>query len=229
MYQVDKVFRKNLSYISGIKSFKDNVSISSTLSYTYSLSSRSGSVIRKDVPFTTELTRSIIVLPEKPYRPRLADYRIGVFYRARRYFSSDPRKDAIRYYANRWDIQPSDTLAYRRGELTDPVKHIVFYMDPNFPEWWKPYITEGITRWNDLFKEIGFKDVIQVKEFPKDDPEFDPDNMKYSCVRYAPINIQNAMGPSWTDPRSGEIIAASVYIYHDVVKLLRNWLFAQTA
>ena len=231
MYKVDKSLKRNLSYITRIKSFEDNASISSMLSYTYSLISQSGSTVKKDVPFTTEVTRSIIVLPEETYRPRLADYRIGVLYTASRNFSSDPRKSDINYYAKRWDIQPSDTAAYRRGELVDPVKHIDFYMDPNFPEWWKPYVAAGITKWNDLFEEIGFKDVIRVREFPtpEEDPEFDPDNMKYSCVRYAPIDIQNAMGPSWVDPRSGEIIAASVYVYHDVMKLLRNWLFTQTA
>lgn len=83
-----------------------------------------------------------------------------------------------------------------------PTKQIVFYIDNTFPEKWKPYLREGVTQWNELFEQIGFKDVVAAKDFPTDDPEFDPDNIKYSCVRYAPSSIENAMGPSWVDPRS---------------------------
>jgi len=90
-------------------------------------------------------------------------------------------------------------------------------------------LREGVTQWNELFEQIGFKDVVVAKDFPTDDPEFDPDNIKYSCVRYAPSSIENAMGPSWVDPRSGEILNASVYLYHNVIKLISNWLFVQTA
>ena len=104
-----------------------------------------------------------------------------------------------------------------------------FYIDNTFPEKWKPYLREGVTQWNELFEQIGFKDVVAAKDFPTDDPEFDPDNIKYSCVRYAPSSIENAMGPSWVDPRSGEILNASVYLYHNVIKLISNWLFVQTA
>ncbi|MBR8703401.1 zinc-dependent metalloprotease [Porphyromonas levii] len=227
--RLNKSFRRDLSYVKGIKAFEDNVSISSVLSYNSGLSTRKGITLTKDVPFTIEMTRSIIVLPEKTYRPRLADYRIGVFFSGREFISSDPNNGNRKFFVNRWDIQPKDSVAYLRGEKVEPVKPIVFYIDNTFPEWWKPYVKEGITQWNELFEEIGFKNVVQVRDFPTDDPTFDPDNLKYSCVRYAPISIQNAMGPSWMDPRSGEIIAASVYVYHDVIKLLGSWLFTQTS
>lgn len=227
--KLSKSLKRDMSYVKDIKAFEDNISISSVLSYTYGLSTRKGNTVVKDAPFTTEMTRSIILLPEKMYRPRFADYRIGLFYTSRFLLSSDPNQEGRRYFVNRWDIQPKDSIAYRRGELVEPVKPIVFYIDNTFPEWWKPYVKEGITQWNEVFEEIGFKNVVQVKDFPLNDPTFDPDNLKYSCVRYAPISIQNAMGPSWMDPRTGEIITASVYIYHDVIKLLGNWLFVQTA
>ena len=94
---------------------------------------------------------------------------------------------------------------------------------------WKKHIFEAVDQWNEPFERIGFKNAITAKPYPTDDPEFDPDNIKYSCIRYAPIAIANAMGPSWVDPRSGEILNASVYVYHDVMKLLNNWLFVQTA
>lgn len=228
-FKLNKSLKRDMSYIKDIKAFEDNVSISSVLSYTYGLSTRKGNTVVKDAPFTTEMTRSIILLPEKMYQPRFADYRIGLFFTSRFLLSSDPNQEGRRYFVNRWDIQPKDSTAYRRGELVEPVKPIVFYIDNTFPEWWKPYIKEGITQWNEVFEEIGFKNVVQVKDFPLNDPSFDPDNLKYSCVRYAPISIQNAMGPSWMDPRTGEIITASVYIYHDVIKLLGDWLFVQTA
>jgi hypothetical protein len=128
-------------------------------------------------------------------------------------------------------VEPKDVEAYKRGELVEPVKPIVFYLDTNLPEAWKPYAREGIEQWNDAFEKIGFKNVVQVRDFPtkEEDPEFDPDNLKYSCIRYAPIAFQNAMGPSWDDPRTGEIITASVMVYHDIVKLLNRWRFLQTA
>lgn len=225
-----EVFKPANSYALGVKAFEDNVSITSVLSYTYSLSTPTGSVLVQDEPFTAEMTRSIVLLDDMPpYRPRLADYRIGIFNTFRNKLGTDAKSSGPVRYAYRWDIQPKDTAAYRRGEPVEPVKPIVFYIDDTFPESWKPYIKEGVTQWNEVFEEIGFKNVIRTKEFPKDDATFDPDNIKYSCVRYAPSNVQNAMGPSWIDPRSGEIFTASVYVYHDVVKLIRRWLFVQTA
>ncbi len=222
-------YKSDCSFISGIKAFSDNVSIKSTLSYTFNVNDHSGRALIKNQPFTAEMTRSIMLLKEKPYRPRMADYRIGVFFTPRQQLGEDAKTTAPIYYANRWDLQPSDTAAFLRGEKVAPVKPIVFYIDNTFPESWKPYLREGVNQWNEMFATIGFKDVIVAKDFPTDDPEFDPDNIKYSCVRYAPTNIKNAMGPSWTDPRTGEILMASVYVYHDVIKLISNWLFVQTA
>lgn len=228
-YKRSENFKSDCSYISDVKAFKDNVSIKSTLTYTFSLNSSSGKTLIEDRPFTAEMTRSIMLLKETPYRPRMADYRIGVFFTERNQLAEDVKTSAPVYYANRWDVHPSDTAAYLRGEKVEPQKQIVFYVDSTFPAKWKPYIEEGVNQWNELFEKIGFKNAIVAKDFPKDDPEFDPDNIKYSCIRYAPINVKNAMGPSWVDPRSGEILMASVYVYHDVMKLISNWLFVQTA
>ena len=115
------------------------------------------------------------------------------------------------------------------GSAAGRAPKIVFYVDDGFPEMWKKHIFEAVDQWNEPFGRIGFKNAIAAKPYPKDDPEFDPDNIKYSCIRYAPIAIANAMGPSWVDPRSGKILNASVYVYDDVMKLLNNWLFVQTA
>ena len=228
-YERNETFKKELSYITDIKSFDDNVSVTSSMSYTYTMKDAKGRTLYKDEPFTAELTRSILLLPEQTYHPRMADYRIGVFFTERLEFGNRMSNSAPVYFANRWRLEPSDTAAYRAGELVKPVKPIVFYIDENFPEWWKPYIKEGVEQWQEMFEKIGFKDAILAKDYPTDDPSFDPENIKYSCVRYAPIGIQNAMGPSWVDPRSGEIINASVYVYHDIVKLIQRWMFIQTS
>ncbi|MCI1639762.1 MAG: zinc-dependent metalloprotease [Bacteroidales bacterium] len=229
-YSRDDSFKKDLSFIVDAKAFEDNISVTSSLSYSYTLKSRtSGKKLLKDQPFTAQLTRSILLLPKKIYHPRMADPRIGYFFTERDLFSSQQESSKPVFFANRWRLEPSDTAAYRQGKLVEPVKPIVYYIDSNFPEWWKPYVRKAVGEWNQVFEEIGFKNAIVVKDFPTDDPSFDPDNIKYNCVRYAPIGIANSMGPSWVDPRSGEIINASVYIYHDVIKLLTTWIFVQTS
>ena len=221
-------FQSNRSFIDGFKAFKDNISVRSSLNYTYSLTGGKGGDI-KDEPFTAKVTRSIVLLDSVPYRPRLMDSRIGIFPTIKKEYSATKQTMRPVYYANRWRLEPSDLEGYLAGKKVTPVKPIVFYIDSCFPESWKKSIFGAVNQWNQPFEKIGFIQAIQAKEFPKDDPEFDPDNLKYSCIRYAPVAIENAMGPSWVDPRSGEILNASVYLYHDVIKLLNNWLFIQTA
>ena len=229
-YEREDEFKSDLSYITDIKAFDDNVSVSSSMSYNYSLKDyMTGKYKIKNAPFTAELTRSILLLPEQIYHPRMADYRIGVFFTQRDMLGSTGNGTKPVYFANRWRIEPSDVEAYKRGELVEPLKPIVWYVDNNFPQWWKPYIFEAVEQWNELFEEIGFKNVMRALPFPENDPSFDPDNIRYNCIRYAPINVQNATGPSWVDPRSGEIINASVYVYHDIIKLINRWRFVQTA
>ena len=228
-YERTENFKKELSFITDVKAFEDNISVTSSMSYTYTMKNAKGKTLYKDEPFTAELTRSFLLLPEQTYHPRMADYRIGVFFTQRQEFGNRMNNSNPVFFANRWRLEPSDTAAYRAGELVEPVKPIVFYIDENFPQWWKPYIKEGVEQWQEMVEKIGFKNAILAKDYPADDPSFDPDNIKYSCVRYAPIGIQNAMGPSWVDPRSGEIITASVYVYHDIVKLIQRWMFIQTS
>lgn len=222
-------FKSEGSVINQIKSFEDNVTVKSYLSYSVTADLLGLLVIKKDEPMTVKVTRTILLLPEEAMRPRLADSRIGIFLTGMSRING--KKDKIEDFSviNRWNIQPKDMEAWKRGELVEPVKPIVFYLDDAFPALWREPIRRGVLRWNKAFEKIGFKNVMHIEDFPKDDPEFDPDNIKYSCIRYAPIAIANAMGPSWVDPRSGEILNASVYVYHDVMKLLNNWLFVQTA
>lgn len=223
-------FKKELSSLGEIKAFADNLTVKSTLSYTYSVTHpETKQKLVDDKPFTAVMTRTLVLLDETPYRPRLTDSRMSVFPTGKYLYSDREQRVRAVYLANRWRLEPSDMEAWKRGEQVAPIKPIVFYVDPDFPEAWKPAIYEGVTQWNELFAKIGFKDAVRALPYPEDDPEFDPDNIKYSCLRYAPIPIANAMGPSWVDPRSGEIINASVYVFHDVIKMLNRMLFVQTA
>lgn len=212
-----------------IKAFEDNVSIKSILSYLITTKAMGMLTIKKDDPITTQVTRTLLLLPENKMRPRITDSRLGIFLGNKVYVSVE--EDGIQKYsiANRWRLEPKDMETWKQGELVEPVKPIVYYLDNTFPELWKEPLKEGILRWNKAFEKIGFKNVIQVKDFPRDDPNFDPDNLKYSCVRYIPSTTANAMGPSWVDPGTGEIINASVLIYNDVIRLINAWRFVQTA
>ena len=222
-------FLEDLSCLNEIKAFEDNVSVKSTLNYVSDIKLLGLLLWKKQKPTTAKLTRTFLLLPEEPMRPRISDPRIGIFFTGNEQFSADYDQAKGIYFTNRWRLEPVDEEAYKRGELVEPKKPIIFYVDNNFPEEWKAAIKEGVLEWNAVFEKIGFKNVMRALDFPKDDPEFDPDNLKYSCVRYAPTWTTNAMGPSWTDPRSGEIICAGVYLYHNMIKLVNNWRFVQTA
>ena len=222
-------FQKSNSHLGDIKAFEDNVTVKSYLSYSVTADLLGLMVIKKDEPMTVKVTRTILLLPEEAMRPRLADSRIGIFLTDMSRING--KKDKIEDFSviNRWNIQPKDLEAWKRGELVEPVKPIVFYLDDAFPALWREPIRRGVLRWNKAFEKIGFKNVMHIEDFPKDNPDFDPDNLKYSCIRYVPAAVANAMGPSWVDPRSGEIINASVLMYNDVVRLANTWRFVQTS
>ncbi|MGM9768241.1 MAG: zinc-dependent metalloprotease [Candidatus Cryptobacteroides sp.] len=220
--------KKGSDFVTGVKVFEDNASVTS--SHTYSVNSDVLGLVslKKDAPFTLTTTRTILMLPDDLMPSRKADSRLGIFLTDKKLLRDG---EAIDKYSviNRWRIEPSDTAAYLRGECVEPKEHIVFYIDDAFPAKWKDAAVRGVLRWNSAFEDIGFKDVVQVRDFPADDPGFDPDNLKYSCIRYVPSTVANAMGPSWVDPVSGEIINASVIVYNDVVSLAGGWRFCQTA
>lgn len=222
-------FNANGSALSGIKAFRDNVSVQSILSYSVSANLLGLLRLKDKDPFTVKVTRSVLLLPERKMQPRIADSRVGIFLSGRNDLTPDADQIATYAVIHRWDIQPADSAAWLRGELVEPAKPIVFYLDDAFPALWREPAKRGIERWNKAFEKIGFRNVVRVVDFPKDDPEFDPDNLKYSCIRYVPAQISNAMGPSWVDPSSGEIINASVIVYNDIVKLANAWRFCQTA
>ena len=227
-YSRKSSYKSDKSQLCDVMAFDDNVSITSYLSYEVT-STLMGFVYEENKPATALMKRSLVLLPKEEMRPRINDPRIGVFYNRHLKFSDEDDGVKPVYYANRWKLEPIDTVAFKQGKLTDPVKPITFYIDPEFPPTWLMYIEEGVKRWNKAYEKIGFKNAIVTKMYPLDDPGFDPNNLKYSCIKYAPTSTQNSMGPSWIDPRTGEILSASVYLYHGVVDLLSDWLFIQTS
>ena len=220
--------KKASDLVTGVKVFEDNAAVTSSHTYTINSDVLGLVSLKKDEPFTVTTTRTILMLPDDIMASRKADSRIGIFLTDRRLLRDGEEIDKYSVI-NRWRIEPSDTAAYLGGECVEPEEHIVVYIDDAVPSKWKDAAVRGVLRWNSAFEDIGFKDVIQVRDFPDDDPEFDPDNLKYSCIRYVPSTVANAMGPSWVDPVSGEIINASVIVYNDVVSLAGGWRFCQTA
>ncbi len=211
-------FQSDRSKIDECKAFEDNIIVKSMMTYTTD----------KEGPLTTIEARNIVLLPEKPMTPRYSDERVGFFEETRHVF--DEKYDFLQKYGiiNRWNLQPKDVEKYLAGEQVEPVKPIVWYVDPAIPEKWRKYVKLGIADWNIAFEAIGFKNAIIVKDYPTDDPNFDPDDIHYNCYRFVTSSKENSMGPSWVDPRSGEILCGDVISWYGVVTLLNKWRMIQT-
>ena len=216
-------FAADASGIDTAKVFPNNIEIESTLSF------NTTGLIKK--PYSVKVHRSFFVLPEDPMPMRYQDNRVGYFYGDKSIFSSSKDRIDSKTFIHRWRLEPKpeDMERYKNGELVEPMKPIVFYVDSAFPEKWRTTIKQGIEDWNKAFELAGFCNAVQAKDYPKDDPNFDPDDMRYSCFKYALTSTANAMGPSYVDPRTGEILTADVIWYHNIVSLLHNWRFVQTA
>ncbi|MHA6279598.1 zinc-dependent metalloprotease [Salinimicrobium sp. CAU 1759] len=170
------------------------------------------------------MNQSMILLPEDKMQPRLADHRVGWFTTRKYDYNSAELKADDYSIINRWKLVPKDIEAYKRGELVEPVKPIVWYLDPATPEKWRPYFKQGIEDWNVAFEAAGFKNAVIAKDPPtkEEDPEFSPEDVRYSVVRYVASTTRNAMGPSVTDPRTGEIIESDIVWYHNHLRSYRN-------
>lgn len=209
------------SSITSVKCFPDNIMIGSRLSF---------STKKPRSPYTVAVARSIVQLPDEPMRPRLQDNRVGYFSDFKELYSSSLDGSKSYNIINRFRVEPKDEdlEAYFAGQLVEPKQKIIFYVDSAFPEKWKPAVKEGIEYWNKGFEAAGFKNVIEARDYPKDDPDFDVDDIRKNCVRYCVTPTANAMGPSHVDPRTGEILGGDVIWYHNVVQLVHDWRFAQT-
>lgn len=218
---------KSRSFVNSIKAFPENVEVKHVLSYT-------GTKLPDNQltgTLSVEMTQSFILLPENPMKPRLWDARVGYFSINQTNYSLDEQRAGQRRFITRWRLEPKDVEAYKRGELVEPVKPIVYFIDPATPYEWRPYIKKGIEDWQVAFEAAGFKNAIIAKDPPskEEDPDWSPEDVRYSVVRYVSTDIQNAMGPHVHDPRTGEILESDIIWYHNVMNLLRNWFFIQTA
>lgn len=220
-------YDKNFSRIETVKAFDDNFSVKTLMSFEVT---PKGDDNVKNNHCSSEVVISALLLPEAKMRPRLSDSRIGLFDKTMDHY--DLGKSDLYgkvSYVERWNIQPSDWKAWSKGKLVEPTKHIVYYLDDQFPESWKEPLKKGILEWNEVFESFGLKDVIIVKEYPKNDPEFDEDNLKYNCIRYIPTDRGGAMGPSWSDPRTGELYCADVYVWGSIADFALRTGYVQTA
>lgn len=215
------------SYVAWAKSFPRNVEVRHVLTYTAQQPPSNPST----GAITIEMNQSMILLPKEPMRPRLWDERVGYFRVQQADYGRSDQKVVTRRYVTRWRLEPSDTAAFRRGELVEPVKPIVYYIDPATPEKWRPYLKAGIEDWNAAFERAGFRNAIRgrMPPSPEEDPEFSPEDVRYSVIRWFPSEVQNAFGPHVHDPRSGEILESDIGWFHNVANLLRNWYLIQTA
>lgn len=217
------------SYIERISSYPINIEARYVNTYLASnppSNSSTGSI-------TLEMNTSMVLLPKEPMMQRLSDRRVGWFSRSMVDYGSDAQKAATRRYLDRWrlEVKDEDIEKFKRGELVEPKKQIVYYIDPATPKKWVPYLKQGVEDWQVAFEAAGFKNAIIAKEAPtkEEDPTWSPEDARFSVIRYFASDIQNAYGPHVSDPRSGEIIESDIGWYHNVMNLLRNWYFVQTA
>ena len=215
------------SYIDTIKSFPINLEARVLKTY------RSGEspTDNSNGAVTFELNTSMLLLPKTPMKARISDERVGFFGQRQTDYGTSAQKALVTAYIHRWKLEPKDPAAYAKGELVEPKKQIVYYIDPATPKKWVPYLIQGINDWNKAFEAAGFKNAIIGKEAPtpKQDPEFSTEDARYSVIRYFASDVENAYGPHVSDPRSGEILESHVGWYHNVMSLLRDWYLIQTA
>jgi hypothetical protein len=215
------------SFVESARSFPQNIEVRSILTHEAPEPPSNPSTGTVSV----EMNHSMILLPDNPMQPRLWDDRVGFFSFEQNDYGLDEQRAAQRRYITRWRLEPSDPAAFARGELVDPVQPIVYYIDPATPMKWRPYLKQGVEDWRKAFEAAGFSNAIIARDPPsaEEDPDFSPEDIRYSVIRYFPSETQNASGPHVHDPRTGQILESDINWYHNVMNLVRNWYFIQTA
>ena len=228
-FKITSSRNSNLTFVRGLKAFDTNASVRVEMNFSVNASLMGVLTVAKDMPLTAEVTYTILPVEASNAIPRFADARVG--YQTTRKVSFPDYLDQSEpvYLAHRWQLVPKDKKAYAKGQLTEPEKKIVFYLDSAFPASWQRPIREGVLRWNKAFEAAGFRNAIEVRDFPKNDKQFDPDNLEYSCIRYIPNSQETIAASNWTDPRTGEIFSGNLTIYNNVEALLHKQRFIATA
>lgn len=214
------------SFITSAKSFPLNIEIIQDFTYNAS----NPPMLPATETISLQMNQSMVLLPTTPMQPRLADPRVGFFTVSQFDYSSEALKSDEKTFIRRWRLEPKDPEAYRRGELVEPIKPIVYYLDPATPEKLRKYIKQGIEEWQKPFETAGFKNAIIAKDPPTfaEDPDFSPEDIRYSVVRYVASTTRNAVGPSVSDPRTGEIIESDIIWYHNHLRSYRNRYMLET-
>jgi hypothetical protein len=227
-YKVSKL-DDSRSYIDTIRSYPENIEIRHVKTYNAGeppSNETTGSISMK-------FSNSMILLPKVPMERRYFDQRVGWFARGQTDYGLDAQQSKTVRYLDRWrlEVKDEDLEKFKNGELVEPKKQIVYYIDRATPKQWVPFIKQGIEDWQVAFEAAGFKNAIIAKDPPtkEEDPDWSPEDARYSVVRYLASPIPNANGPHVSDPRSGEILESDINWYHNVMTLLRNWYFVQTA
>ena len=219
----------NRSYIDTIRSYPENIEIRHVKTYNAGDPPSNESL----GSISLEFSNSMILLPEVPMERRYFDERVGWFTTEQTDYGLAAQKSETVEYLDRWrlEVKDEDIEKFKNGELVEPKEQIVYYIDRATPEQWVPFIKQGIEDWQVAFEAAGFKNAIIAKDAPtvEEDPDWSPEDVRYSTVRYLASPIPNANGPHVSDPRSGEILESDINWYHNVMTLLRNWFFVQTA
>ena len=228
-FKITSSRNSSLTFVRGLKAFDSNASVRVEMNFSVNASLMGVLTVAKDMPLTAEVTYTILPVEASNAIPRFADARVG--YQTTRKVSFPDYLDQSEpvYLAHRWQLVPKDKKAYAKGQLTEPEKKIVFYLDSAFPASWQRPIREGVLRWNKAFEAAGFRNAIEVRDFPKNDKQFDPDNLEYSCIRYIPNSQETIAASNWTDPRTGEIFSGNLTIYNNVEALMHKQRFIGTA
>ena len=222
-YSVQRV-DADRTYIVRANAYQTNVEVRRVLTYdaTEAPSNAASNTL------SMEMHHSMLILPDDPMEPRLCDERVGFFSTSQIDYGLDEQRATTRCFVTRWRLEPSDPEAFARGELVDPVQPIVYHIDPATPPKWVPYLKQGVEDWQPAFERAGFSNAIVARDAP-DDPDWSAEDARYSVIRYLASPVQNASGPHVHDPRTGEILESDIQWYHNVMNLLRNWFFIQTA
>jgi hypothetical protein len=214
--------QSNMCYIKDISSFPLNLEVRTIKTYVQTSS---------DNNFTLELNTSLVLLPKKPMRKRFADRRVGYFTERYTDYDANPQGVKIVNYIKRWRVEPKpeDIERYKKGELVEPQKPIIYYIDPATPKKWVPYLMQGVMDWQVAFEKAGFKNAIIAKEAPDpaDQPNWSLEDSRHSAIVYKPSSFANAAGPIITDPRSGEILETHINWYHNLMSILHDWYMIQ--
>ncbi|MEP7382281.1 MAG: zinc-dependent metalloprotease [Gemmatimonadota bacterium] len=218
----------NRSFIEKVLSFPTNVEVEAVLTINPppgAAAAPEGNPFQQAANGTASVVLhwSMVKLPEKPMMPRLADKRIGFFTLSTLDYGRPEQRAQERDYIIRWRLEKKDPSAAK----SEPIKPITYYVDPATPDWLKPYVKKGIESWQVAFEEAGFLKAIVAAEAPKNDPDWSPEDARYSVVRWFPSTIENATGPNVNDPRTGEILESDIYMYHNIMNLQRSWYFTQ--